>query len=237
MTKTLYLLPNVLDESQDHKEFLPPAIDAVVSTIDGIIAESEKGGRRFLKRFKTKKILQEMPVALLNEHTQDSDLKDFLPLLQNGNWGLVSDAGLSCIADPGAKLVRLCHENNIQVVAYPGPCSIILALMLSGFSGQRFSFHGYLPKDAKERERQIKLFEESAAKFLETHIFIEAPYRNQNLLGDFIKMLSDSTRFCVAWDLTLPTQGVISKTVKEWKKEPLPDLKDKPAIFLIASAN
>jgi len=234
MTHTLHLLPNVLDESQDHTLYLPAIMNEVVAALDGIIAESEKAARRFLKRFKTKKILQEMPVYLLNEHTKENDLKELVTLLQTGTFGLVSDAGLPCIADPGSELVRLCHKQNIKVIAYPGPCSIILALMLSGLSGQRFSFHGYLPKEQKERFRQIKLFEDSAKKFSETHIFIEAPYRNQNLLADFLNVLSDETRFCVAWDLTLPTQGVISQTVKEWKKAALLDLTDKPAIFLLS---
>ncbi len=231
----LYLLPNVFDESQDHHTLLPQSVDKAVSCIDGLIAESEKEARRYLKRFQTKKPLQQMPILLLNEHTQDKDLTALLDPIKKGEcWGLISDAGLPCIADPGAKLVALAHKLQIKVEAFTGPSSIVLALMLSGFSGQRFSFHGYLPKEEKERKRQMKLLEEDAKKFGRTHIFIEAPYRSQSLFTELVGQLHDDTLLCVAWDLTMPTQGVISKSVKAWKAgEPL-QLEKRPAIFLFA---
>ena len=234
----LFLLPNLLDESLDHKLFLPQSVDSAASKLDGLIAESDKAARRFLKRFQTKKILQEMPVKLLNEHTQDSELYELLEPIKKGEcWGLISDAGLPCIADPGSKLVRLAHLQHIAVEAFVGPSSLILALMLSGFSGQRFSFHGYLPKEEKERNRQLKLLEEDAKRFGRTHIFIEAPYRSHTLLAELVATLQDDTNLCVAWDLTLPTQGVISQSLREWKKGTLPELQKKPAIFLFAGKN
>ncbi|MDB6081705.1 MAG: hypothetical protein JWO53_977 [Chlamydiia bacterium] len=231
----LYLLPNLLDESQDAALYLPKIVFDAVETIDGIIAESEKGARRYLKRFKTKKILQEMHVRLLNEHTKESDLKELMAPLQRGEiWGLVSDAGLPCIADPGAQIVALANAFSIPVTALPGPSSIVLALMLSGFSGQRFSFHGYLPKDEKERVRQLKLFEDDAKRFSRTHLFIETPYRSHSLLSECVSLLQESTKFCVAWDITGTNQGVMSKTIREWKKGALPQVEKKPAIFLLA---
>ncbi|HXF29241.1 MAG TPA: SAM-dependent methyltransferase, partial [Chlamydiales bacterium] len=145
----LYLLPNLLDETCDASLQLPKAVFDAVAEIDGLICENEKEGRRFLKRFRTKKILQEMPLQLLNEHTPSKDLEALVaPLIKGQTWGLVSDAGLPCIADPGAPLVQLARKKNIAIRAFAGPSSLMMALQLSGFSGQRFSFYGYLPKDS-----------------------------------------------------------------------------------------
>lgn len=231
----LFLLPNLLADGVDHHQFLPKSIGDAVVKLDGVIAETPKEARKFLKRFTLKKPLQEMPVLTLNEHTKPEEIKELLLPLQKGeNWGIVSDAGLPCIADPGAQLVRLAHQKGIQVEALVGPCSLIMALMLSGFSGQRFCFHGYLPREPKERQRQMLLFEENTRNYRQTQIFIETPYRNQYVLQDFITTLQNDTLLCVVWDLTLPTQGVISKTVGEWKKLPNLVLEDKPAVFLLS---
>lgn len=233
----LYLLPNLLDDSQDAALCLSKNVGDAVSTIDGLIAESDKAARRYLKRFSIKKPLQEMQVRLLNEHTQKSDLKELLePLKRGETWGLISDAGLPCIADPGAQIVALAHAEGIPVTALAGPSSIFLALMLSGFSGQRFSFHGYLPKEEKERQRQIRLFEDDAKRFQRTHIFMETPYRSHTLLAECLSILQEQTLFCAAWDLTMPSQGVISKSVREWKKGQLPAIEKKPAIFLLSAS-
>ncbi len=232
----LYLLPNVLnDDATSHLTLLPQSVHDVVQTLDGIIAESEKEGRRFLKRFKLKKPLQETPVWLLNEHTKKEDLKALLEPLKSGLVvGLISDAGLPAIADPGAILVALAHEHHITVHTLVGPCSIIMALQLSGFSGQHFSFHGYLPKHAEERVKAIKAKEAEAKRTGATQIFIETPYRNDVLLQEMLRTLHDTTRVCVVWDITLPTQGVISKSVAAWKTMQPLALKGKPAVFLIS---
>lgn len=230
----LLLLPNVLGDVKHHAPFLPASVDKAVATIDGLIAESPTAGRRYLSRFETKKPLNEVPIALFNEHTPDADL-DFLlePIRKGERWGLISDGGLPCVADPGAKLVRRAMNSGIVVQAFVGPSSILLALMLSGLPGQRFYFSGYLDKEPEKRDAEIKSLQRRSKADDATQIFIETPYRNKHLLESLVATLNDQTRLCVAWDLTLPSQGVISQKVEQWKKSPLPNLDKKTAVFLI----
>ena len=229
----LLLLPNVLGDVKHHALFLPASVDKAVASLDGLIAESATAGRRFLGRFETKKPANEIPIALFNEHTPDADI-DFLlePIRKGERWGLISDGGLPCIADPGAKLVTRASKSGIVVQAFSGPSSILLGLMLSGLPGQRFYFAGYLDKELQNREMEIKELQKNSKADEATQIFIEAPYRNKHLLESLLKTLSNSTQLCVAWDLTLPTQGVLSQTVERWKKSPLPNLEKKAAVFL-----
>jgi 16S rRNA (cytidine1402-2'-O)-methyltransferase len=236
MKKALLLLPNLLGEMKHHEPFLPSSVDKAVATLDGLISESVGGGRRFLGRFQTKKPSHEMPIALLNEHTPDEDI-DFLlePIEKGERWGLISDAGLPCIADPGSKLVNRARSLGIPVQVFVGPSSLLLSLMLSGFSGQQFTFHGYLAREKEGRVKKIKEIEKNSQESGYTHIFIETPYRNQALLEDLIHTLHDKTYLAIAWDLTLPTQGVLSQPLAFWKKSPLPNLDKKNAIFLISS--
>jgi len=230
----LLLLPNVLGDVKHHEVFLPESVAKAVGSIDGLIAESDKGGRRFLSRFETKKPTHDIPLALFNEHTSDEDLDFFLEPIRNGErWGLVSDGGLPCIADPGAKLVKHARKHGIVVQAYVGPSSIFMALMLSGLPGQQFVFHGYLSKRPEDRAKEIRKLEIKVKTDRYTQIFIEAPYRNMHTMETLMEELNGETNLCVAWDLTMPTQGVLSQTVNLWKKSPLPNLEKKCAIFLI----
>lgn len=236
MTKSvLLLLPNVLADVRHHEPFLPASVDKAVESLDGLIAESETGARRFLSRFKHEKKPHEIPVALLNEHTKDDEL-DFLlePIRKGERWGLISDAGLPCIADPGAKLVSLARHTGISIQAFSGPSSILLSLMLSGLPGQRFSFLGYLEKEPAKCVSDIKRLEKRAKEDQATQIFIETPYRNKHLLEALLNTLSESTQLACAFDLTMPTQGVVSQTVAQWKKGTLPNLEKRNAIFLVA---
>ncbi len=232
----LLLLPNVLGDVKHHAPFLPASVDKAVASLDGLIAESAGAGRRFLGRFETKKPANDIPIALFNEHTPDADI-DFLlePIRKGERWGVVSDGGLPCVADPGAKLVRRARQSGIVVQSFVGPSSILLSLMLSGLPGQRFYFCGYLDKEPKQREREIKELEHRSKADGATQIFIETPYRNIHLLEALLKVLSPQTQLCVAWDLTLTTQGVVSQSVELWKKSPLPNLEKKTAIFLVSS--
>lgn len=234
----LLLLPNLLGEYRHAEVFLPASVFKAMQTIDGLIAESETGGRRYLKRFETKKPAEEIPIALLNEHTPETDL-DFLlePIVAGERWGLVSDAGLPCIADPGSKLVLRAQQRGIFVQAFVGPSSILMALMLSGLPGQKFFFHGYLDKDPIRRKGEIKSLIQQSKKESATQIFIEAPYRNRHTLEALLELLPDSTWLCVAWDLTMPTQGIVTRTISQWKKSSPPNLEKKPAIFLFHSLN
>src|SRR5262249_13098213 len=148
---TLFLLPNLLDETLAWEPFLPASVAAAVQSLDGLIAESEKEGRRYLRRFVNHERMAATPIRLLNEHTQPKEIGELLePLIRGERWGLISDAGLPCIADPGAPLVLLAHEKKIRVETFSGPSSIVMALQLSGLSGQRFAFHGYLPREAPD---------------------------------------------------------------------------------------
>jgi 16S rRNA (cytidine1402-2'-O)-methyltransferase len=235
----LLLLPNLLDDkAPSHHDFIPSSVDKAVASLDGLIAESEKAGRRFLKRFSfpPPKTFRDVPLHLLNEHTSSKELEELFVLVQKGGvWGVVSDCGLPCLADPGAKLVFLARQKGIEVRAFPGPSSIMLALMLSGFSGQAFAFHGYLPKEKEALKQKILSLQDRAKKEQSTQIFIEAPYRTLKLLETLVATLSDHTLLCLSWDLTMPTEGVISSTVKKWKSSSYPFLEDKPAVFLIST--
>lgn len=244
MTKTevsnqkpaLLLLPNVLGEVKHHELFLPASVDKAVATLDGLIAESASAGRRYLGRFETKKPANEIPIALFNEHTPDADI-DFLlePIRKGERWGLVSDAGLPCVADPGAKLVNRARQSGIVVQAYVGPSSLLMALMLSGLPAQRFYFGGYLDKDVKRREIEIKDLERKSKADQCTQVFIETPYRNAHVLQSLLEVLKDTTYLCVASDLTLPGQSVVSQKVSLWKKSPLPNLEKKNVVFLFSA--
>ena len=237
MTKpALLLLPNLLGDHRHHEMFLPASVDKAVATLDGLICESEKEGRRFLSRFQTKKPVQEIPIGVYNEHTPDEDI-DFLlePIRAGERWGLISDGGVPCVADPGAKLVRRAKQSGIVVQAFVGPSSILLALMQSGLPGQRFSFQGYLKADEAGRNKDIKRLEALSKSEKSTQIFIEAPYRNIHMLNSLLSSLSDDTWLCVAWELTTPDQGIVSEPVSRWKKMPLPSIEKKPAVFLISS--
>lgn len=233
MKPALLLLPNLLGEHQHHEVFLPQSVDKAVVSLDGLIAESEKSGRRFLSRFETKKPVYAIPIALYNKNTPDTDIDFILEPIQKGErWGLISDCGLPCIADPGARLVWRARKVGISVQAFVGPSSLFLALMLSGLSGQRFTFQGYLEKDLQQlKSSLIQLEEESKNKKI-TQIFMERPYRNQQVLESLLETLNDRTMLCIAWELTTPDQGVLTQTVKVWKKSPLPNLNKKNALFL-----
>jgi 16S rRNA (cytidine1402-2'-O)-methyltransferase len=227
----LILLPNVLDESLDADPFLPASLTSTVSSIEGLIAESEKSARRYLRRFISHDKMAALPLKLLNEHTPPKEIEVLLePLLKGEIWGLISDAGLPCIADPGADLVRAARRSGVDVEAVPGPCSLILALQLSGFSGQRFAFHGYLPREVLDLEKAVRELERGSLG--ETQIWIEAPYRSGKMLEILKSSLQPSTYLSVAVNLTSPTQRVVSQTIKEWRSTHF-ELGKEPAVFLI----
>jgi 16S rRNA (cytidine1402-2'-O)-methyltransferase len=235
---TLFLFPNLLSEEASHELYFPAGLEKVVQCIDGLIAESAKGGRSFLKRFAfPNRAFSDIPMQLLNEHTLEKDLSGLLsPILKGQKWGIVSDAGLTCIADPGAKLVYLARQKGVQIEVFSGPSSILFALLLSGLPAQSFSFHGYLEKDSSLLTKQLLKLQKRSQEEKSTQIFIETPYRNQKMLEHLLRTLHDNTVLCIAWDLTMPTQQVISQPIKQWKQGPLPDLNKKPAVFLFCQA-
>jgi 16S rRNA (cytidine1402-2'-O)-methyltransferase len=226
----LILLPNLLDPDSQ-MDLLPSMLALTIASLQGLICESDKEGRRFLRKYLSHDQMAALPLKNLNEHTQKEDLKDLLsPLLKGERWGLISDAGLPCIADPGAELVWLAREQGIEIEALSGPCSLLLALQLSGFSGQSFSFHGYLPRDLPLLEEKIKDLEKKAKEA--TQIWIEAPYRSAKMADLLQKILQPATKLCIAVNLTGPRQRVASSLIKNWKPFPL---EKEPAVFLLSN--
>jgi 16S rRNA (cytidine1402-2'-O)-methyltransferase len=229
----LILLPNLLDEKTSFEEFLPLKVKREIERIDGLIAESEKNARFYLRQFLRKEKANNLPLEILNEHTKDEDIKDLIkPLLKGETWGLISDSGLPCIADPGSLLVAACKRKNILVDAILGPSSIILALMLSGLISQKFCFNGYLPIQKNDFLKELKRLERISYKNDVIQIFIETPYRFKRVLEGVFCVLRESTFFCVAENLMMKGQKVISKPVSLWKKTKM-DFSKKKAVFLI----
>ncbi len=228
----LYLIPTRLGDNPP-LEVLPLSIKRVIELVNDYIVENEKTARRFIKRISPKKSQAKLNINLLNKFTDVTELPSFLNACLDGkDIGLLSEAGCPGVADPGAEVVRIAHENNIQVVPLVGPSSILLALMSSGMNGQNFAFNGYIPIDKTERKKELKRLEALSANQNQTQLFIETPYRNDKLLEDMCKVLHQDTRVCVACDITLPTEYIKTYTVGEWKTKKI-DLHKRPTIFVI----
>ena len=194
----------------------------------------EKSARHFLSTIKTVKPVRELTLNLLNEHTLDKDVSALLtPLLAGKDVGLMSDAGCPGIADPGAKLVELAHQKGIRVAPLVGPSSILLSLMASGLNGQSFAFLGYLPVDKQARNLKLKEIEKRSQTHKETQIFIETPYRNQHMLEAIISTCNTNTRLCIASQISLEDEFVVTKRISEWKQSVLPELHKRPTVFLL----
>ncbi len=228
----LYLIPTTLGETEP-LEVLPISIKRAVENIDSYIVENEKTARRFIKKISPRKSQAGLHLFLLNKYTEAAAIPTFIdPCLKGRDVGVLSEAGAPGIADPGAEVVKIAHEKNIQVVPLVGPSSIFLALMASGMNGQNFAFNGYLPIDSNERKKAMKRLEKISKENNQSQLFIETPYRNDKLLADLIRILSPHTYLCIACDITLPTEYIATKTLRDWKKSPV-ELHKRPAIFII----
>ncbi|SNR85031.1 16S rRNA (cytidine1402-2'-O)-methyltransferase [Methylobacillus rhizosphaerae] len=229
----LYMLPVTLG-ADNLQQVLPDDVIQLAQGLDTFIVENEKTARRFLSLIKTHKPVRELALLPLNEHTTDAELPALLaPLRAGKDVGLMSEAGCPGIADPGARLAELAHRQQIRVAPMTGPSSILLALMGSGFNGQRFTFLGYIPSDKQARIQALKDLERHSRQHRETQIFIETPYRNQHLLEDILAHCAAETRLCIARNLSLPTELIISKPIREWRKSELPELHKQPTVFLL----
>lgn len=229
---TLYLIPTPLGAG-DIAQVIPIAVRQLVAGLGHYIVEHPKTARQFLKQIDCALPLQEIKMQVLDEHTRSEDFVNLLaPLLAGNDMGLLSEAGCPAIADPGAELVRIAHQKNIRVVPLVGPSSILLALMASGLNGQRFMFHGYLPVEHDKRLIKIVELEKESATRDQTQIFIETPYRNQRLFEALVQACRDGTNLCIASDITLASEHIATRTIKEWKHV-LPDINRKPTIFLL----
>lgn len=228
----LYMIPTTLGENEP-LEVLPISIKRIIEEIDFYIVENEKSARRFIKKISPRKSQPNLNISLLNKFTDIEIIPSFLnPCLEGKNVGVLSEAGCPGIADPGSEVVRIAHQKKISVVPLVGPSSIILALMASGLNGQNFAFNGYLPIEAAERKKAIKRFEKISRENNQSQLFIETPYRNNNLFEEFVKTLSKNTWLCVATDITLPTEFILTKSVGNWISESV-ELHKRPTIFII----
>lgn len=228
----LFLVPNVLSEG-DWRSVLPAGIQQVVSETRYFIVEDVRTARRFLKQVNKEIDIDSLTFFELNKYTHTADLPTFLKPAEEGNdIAVISEAGCPGIADPGADVVKIAHQKGIKVVPLVGPSSILLALMASGLNGQNFAFNGYLPVKPNDRVKAIQTLERKIKSENQTQIFIETPYRNNQLVSDLIKFCSPVTQLCIAADLTGENEFVVTKTIQQWKSE-IPELHKIPVIFLI----
>ncbi|MBL7967117.1 MAG: SAM-dependent methyltransferase [Prolixibacteraceae bacterium] len=228
----LYLIPTTLGDTTIER-VLPPDLTGIISSIPVFIVENIRTARRFLKKVNPAIVIDDLTFFELNQHTDRKEISRFLEPISNGlDIGIISEAGCPAVADPGADVVKIAHTKNIQVIPLVGPSSILLALMASGMSGQNFAFNGYLPIKNPEKAQQIKFLEKRMQTEGQTQIFIEAPYRNVQLLDDLLKNCDPQTMLCIAADITLDTEFIQAKPVSYWKTH-LPDIQKRPAIFMI----
>jgi 16S rRNA (cytidine1402-2'-O)-methyltransferase len=229
----LYILPNVFTDEQSPKGLLPEGLSDIIGSLSGLIAESERAGRRYLLKLLPKsEFARSLPIELLNEHSAPGVIQELSQKIRAGEtWGLISDAGLPILADPGSSLVAALRNKGYgHIMAVPGPSSIVLSLLLSGFNGQKYTFNGYPPKEKAERLKVLRSIEKDAVP---THIFIETPYRNQAFFQDCLEALSGGTKLCLATAVTLPSQQIQVNSVETWKKSNT-EVPKEPTVFLIS---
>lgn len=229
----LYLIPITLGDGSFDK-VIPAYNNAIINEIDVYIVENIKTARRFLKKAGILKPIDELTFFEIDKRSETSNYPTYIKALAEGkNIGVLSEAGCPGVADPGAEIVALAQEKNFKVVPLVGPSSILLSLMASGFNGQSFCFNGYLPIDQKERTYKLRDLERLAFREKQTQLFIETPYRNMPLMKDILNTLNNNTKLCIAVDITLATEQILTKSIEDWKKDTKLDLNKRPCIFLI----
>jgi len=235
MLGTLYLIPcPIADESQPY-DVMPEANRAIIDSLDYFIVENTRSARRFLSKAKIARTIDSLEFRELNEHTIEMQEVDDMvrPLLEGRSAGVISEAGVPGVADPGALVVELCHRKGIKVVPLVGPSSILMAVMASGLNGQSFAFNGYLPIKQPERGKAIKFFERRAQTENQSQLFIEAPYRNIKLVEQFLQVCSPATKLTIAMNITSPEEFIQTHTIAEWQKLKMPEMHKIPAIFIL----
>lgn len=228
----LYLIPSPLGDNAP-EEVIPSEVLGLLTRLDTFVVEEVRTARRYLSRAGLKGKIDGLTFHELNEHTRETEIEEMARLFDNGkDVGLISEAGLPAVADPGAQLVALAHRTGVTVVPCVGPSSLMMALMSSGLNGQSFSFCGYLPAKADERKARLRSLEKASSVSGQTQIFIETPYRNDQMFNDILSVCHDSTRVCVAADITMPDAFIRTMTVIEWKKSGLV-IGKRPCVFLL----
>jgi len=231
---TLYLLPTPLGPG-GLKTWLSPWLTETLLSLNHFIAEDEKSCRRFLRSAGYSLPFENAHIGVLNEHTPPSAVAELLnPLLQGHNLALMSDAGCPGIADPGSDIVRKAHEKGIRVVPIPGPSSFYLALMASGLDGQKFTFHGYLPRERKERITKLKAIEQQVYSHGGAQLMMDTPYRNMNVLEDLLEVCRPSTLLCIATNVNSEGEMIRTQEISSWRKN-IPDLSKKPCVFILGN--
>lgn len=233
MPGRLYLVPNLLGIiAPEH--VLPHGTLAVARRLRHFVVENAKPARAFLKSLALDVPIASLSIEPLPANPTREDCAVLLePARKDDDIGLLSDAGCPGVADPGAALVAAAHRQSVPVIPLVGPSSLLLALMASGMNGQSFTFHGYLPVAAEARARKVRVLDDDVARTGATQLFIETPYRNRAMLSALLAACRTDTELCVAADLTLPTEWIVSAPIGAWKKRELPDLDKRPAIFLL----
>ncbi len=228
----LYLVPTLLGDAASYST-IPGMVQEKLALIDEFIVEDERRAKRYLAGIGMGWRIDSLVWHVLNTHTDASSIPGFLCGLEKGrNIGILSEAGCPCVADPGALVVRIAHNRGFRVVPLVGPSSVLLALMASGFNGQNFAFHGYLPKRREERIGKLLSLEKTAHAADQTQIFIETPFRSSHMFEDIVSVLRPETALCVACSLTLPEEFIETKSIEDWKRR-APDIRKKPCIFLL----
>lgn len=231
-TAKVYLIPSLLGTSP-HDRVLPSYNLEIIRSINTFVVENEKSARKFIKQVCPEKVQADLELYILDKDTDVRELFDLVKLLDQGKTiGIISEAGLPAVADPGAQLVKVAQDKRIPVVPLVGPSSILLALMASGMNGQNFAFHGYLPIDKNERKKRLGQLESESAKTGIAQIFMETPYRNNQMIEDLTNILRGDTKICVACDITLETEDIRTRSIKDWKKETY-DFHKRPAIYVM----
>ncbi len=229
----IYLVPNILSEGA-WENVLPAQVFTILTNTNYFIVENIRTARRFMKQVNREINIDGCTFFEINKRTKQEDLPHFLsPLSEGHDIAVISEAGCPGVADPGADVVRIAHQRGIKVVPIVGPSSILLALMASGLNGQDFAFNGYLPVKPQERSRALGDLDKIVKTTRQTQIFIETPYRNNQLMADVLKYSSPSTLFCIAANITGEDEFIRTQPIQEWKKKGLPDLHKQPVIFLI----
>jgi 16S rRNA (cytidine1402-2'-O)-methyltransferase len=229
----LFLLPAWLSEDTSPQDVVPAPVLERIRALDAFVVENAKSARRFLSACGHPRPMREVQMAELNQHTPPAAIAALLdPAMAGRDLGVLSEAGVPAVADPGALLVAAAHAQGIVVVPMVGPSSLLLALMASGLEGQRFRFVGYLAADSAARRAAIAELERQSSRHAETQIFIETPYRNDALLADLLQSCKGSTRLAVAAELTSPREWIRMDRVERWKARAEP-IGKRPAIFLL----
>ncbi len=235
MSGILYLIPCPIAEDGDVWEVLPAPNKAVIDSLDYFIVENTRSARRFLSKTKVANPIDTLEFVELNEHSHSGvEIERMVdPIVAGRSAGVISEAGVPGVADPGALVVEVCHRRGVKVVPLVGPSSIIMAVMASGLNGQSFAFNGYLPIKPPERGKAIRNFERRALSEGQSQLFIEAPYRNVKLVEQLLQTLSPKTRLTIAMDITSPSEYILTQEVEKWRHSKLPELNKRPAIFII----